>query len=291
MEKFFLSSIDVRGENKRAYIDSIAHVHDIASWQFGFHRHVSFVDAAFVKAGHGHYAVGNQWIPIAAGDLLIVAPGTIHAIRSSRDDPLDIWIVAFQDFDEACMEVGFNERPFHSASAYIGKGDRANLIGLLIESMAYQSYCLSSGEYVGHHIVLAMIKALGDFLFHSRPLPEIGENYVADGVVAYIDDRYHTAITLKQLSQTLHVSSSCISHEMSSYYGISPIQFLINRRIGRAQWLLVSSDLGLTKISSVVGCNNLAHFTSLFMDRTGMMPREFRERFAEAKTRPNTIGI
>ena len=61
---------------------------------------------------------------------------------------------------------------------------------------------------------------------------------------------------------------------------MSPVNYLIQRRVGEAQLLIVSTDKPFSQISKMVGYNNVDHFTNLFYKCTGMPPRTFRESYA-----------
>lgn len=48
------------------------------------------------------------------------------------------------------------------------------------------------------------------------------------------------------------------------------------RRINEAERLLRESDLTITEIAGLVGCDNPNYFTKLFKQYKGMTPRAFR---------------
>lgn len=271
------------GEAIFPYVSSVVHVSNNPTWRFAYHRHLTVTDITYVVGGKGEYAIGNQWINLRPGDLIVLKPGVIHAIKSSLDDPLDYWLLAFENLSHACQSLGFDEDPFQKAYAYVGNGEAATSIGLLIEAIARQTTEGTALAVATNHLALALANEIIDFFFRSSAFPSLASNPIADGAIAFIDDRYSSKITLATLSRALHASSSSISHDMAKYYGISPIKSLIDRRIGRAEWMLVASDKNLTQIAQSVGYDDLTHFTNLFAQRTGMKPREFRDRYSEGK--------
>jgi AraC-like DNA-binding protein len=60
-------------------------------------------------------------------------------------------------------------------------------------------------------------------------------------------------------------------------HGISPLQYMINRRLTRAQSLMLKTDLTITKTALEVGMTH-SHFSRTFRMRYGVSPREFRDR-------------
>ena len=75
------------------------------------------------------------------------------------------------------------------------------------------------------------------------------------------------------------MSADHISHEFKKIYGISPINYAIDRRICEAKWMLINTKDSLVSITRKVGYDNTTHFSDLFLKRVGYMPLEFRELF------------
>jgi AraC family transcriptional regulator len=59
--------------------------------------------------------------------------------------------------------------------------------------------------------------------------------------------------------------------------GLTPYQYVIHRRVERAQHLLrTHSKLSLAEVSVRTGFSDQSHFTSLFKRIIGVTPRQFR---------------
>ena len=59
-------------------------------------------------------------------------------------------------------------------------------------------------------------------------------------------------------------------------FGLTPYQYVLQRRIDRAKRLLASENPSLTSMALELGFASHAHFTSAFHARTGMTPSAFR---------------
>ena len=62
-------------------------------------------------------------------------------------------------------------------------------------------------------------------------------------------------------------------------YGISPINYVIDRRLNDAKWLLINTNQSLVSISEKVGYENTSYFSKLFEKRIHYSPLEFREKY------------
>jgi AraC-like DNA-binding protein len=93
----------------------------------------------------------------------------------------------------------------------------------------------------------------------------------------YIDQHYTEEFTMEKLSQEVHMSTSNLTHQFKKRTGFSPVQYIIRRRIGRAQSLLISSDMSITDVSAEVGYDNLSYFNNQFKKIVGMSPQVYRK--------------
>ncbi|MBR0288235.1 MAG: helix-turn-helix domain-containing protein, partial [Selenomonadaceae bacterium] len=67
--------------------------------------------------------------------------------------------------------------------------------------------------------------------------------------------------------------------------GLSPIQYMMQRRIGEAQSLLVETSLPIQEIEFRLGFNDSAHFSKMFKKHVGVTPKEYRKHFAGRRRR------
>jgi len=95
--------------------------------------------------------------------------------------------------------------------------------------------------------------------------------------LAYIDDNFHTNITLETLSKISGYSSLHLLRLFKAEIGISPHEHLTSVRINQAKNLLINSALSLTEISFMCGFQSDSHFKSLFKSKTGISPGKFRK--------------
>lgn len=69
-------------------------------------------------------------------------------------------------------------------------------------------------------------------------------------------------------------------HAFSREYGVSPINYLISRRIQESRYLLSDTDHSLSQISHMLGFSSPSYFSQSFRKLEGMSPMEYRKRRA-----------
>ena len=94
--------------------------------------------------------------------------------------------------------------------------------------------------------------------------------------INYINDNYNQNITIEQLAQISNLSKFHFSRLFKKYLGVSPYQYLANKRIENAKMYLKNSHLSVTEIAFEVGFSNLSTFARLFTKVTGISPTSFR---------------
>ena len=93
----------------------------------------------------------------------------------------------------------------------------------------------------------------------------------------YIDEHFKENINLDMLAQLTHSSKFYLVHAFSEEYGISPINYMISRRIEVAKQLLKNDDYTLSVISRMLGFSSPSYFTQAFKKIVGMSPNQYRK--------------
>lgn len=92
------------------------------------------------------------------------------------------------------------------------------------------------------------------------------------------DTRYFEMLTLDVLASELHMNKFKLAKEFKNYYGIAPIEYLIEKRIEVAKTLLASSQKTVTQVGMDVSMENTPYFISLFKKRVGQTPLLYRRK-------------
>ena len=69
-----------------------------------------------------------------------------------------------------------------------------------------------------------------------------------------------------------------LSHTFQREYGISPISYLITRRIREGRHMLENTSYSLSQIAQSIGFSSPSYFSQSFRKAAGMSPAEYRKR-------------
>jgi len=268
-------------------LNNIAYVEKSATWNYNKHKHDDLCEIMFITGGRGRYHVEHQDFDVAAGVIVIAKPGVVHAERAYEEDPISMWICSFEmdSIDEDC---GFELLKPEYAPVIYSKNE-IQLFDLCCRQIK-QELCEKQEDFCNLidnllSIILLKLKRLSIL----EEACQTGDN-LAYEVKRFIDERYIEKITLNEIAQQFHVSVYYLSHQMKKNAGISPINYLIARRLGESQKLLADSNDTIAEIAKQVGYEDVNYFSRLFQKRIGMSPGAFRRMYQDENGK-NSIYI
>lgn len=96
------------------------------------------------------------------------------------------------------------------------------------------------------------------------------------GIRNYIDTHYDRDLNLDALSHIQLVSKYHLLRLFKKYYGQTPRQYLIDKRMEKAKEHL-TKGMSVTESCFAVGFESVGSFSSLFKVKTGKSPLEFQK--------------
>ncbi|HIY37863.1 MAG TPA: AraC family transcriptional regulator [Candidatus Agathobaculum merdigallinarum] len=243
------------------------------------HAHDDLVEIVLVRGGESRYFVGGTPYDARRGDLFIFNSRVVHDEPSGPDRP-----VATSSLALGGLTVpGLRENtliPEDAPPAYrLSEGQTQRLERLY--DVLFEE--LTAGNDDGaHHLLMAILTLVQQFRA-SADGSAADENVFAQRIKDYIDRHFAEEFSLQQMADALHVSPYHLSHVCKETTGYSPLQYVLRRRIGEAQTLLITTDLPVTRIAAQVGYDNPSHFNAQFAKAVGMPPRIFRREYVYHK--------
>lgn len=95
-------------------------------------------------------------------------------------------------------------------------------------------------------------------------------------VMDYIHKNLSEKITIDKLAQVSGMSKTLFFRSFKSFFGITPIEFIVRERVQLAKQLLTDPELTITETCYKAGFNNVNYFIRQFKRLEGMTPRNYR---------------
>jgi YesN/AraC family two-component response regulator len=233
----------------------------------------------FIEEGEAKYTINNTVYMLGPGDMAIVNCGVVHSESAVGDRRLKLWVCSFQIGSSL---IAKNSQLIHdNVSPIVHTQDQSVLIQTLFNQLYNEQKFPGpyTDELCGHTFATLIIYVYRIINMYAQKEALCNTQKLINDVIKYIDENYNTHITLETLAHSFYISTSYIAHEMKRELGISPINYLISRRVGEAQKLLLSTNKSISSIAENVGYSNVYYFSRLFSKRIGCPPDEFRENY------------
>ena len=98
------------------------------------------------------------------------------------------------------------------------------------------------------------------------------------------DDPAPMPSALPELAHHLGVSYTWFRRTFAHHTGLSPHQYRIQIKLGRARTLLTDTNLTVKEVAFRCGFESEHYFSRLFKRKTGVAPGEWRQSFSARRT-------
>lgn len=106
---------------------------------------------------------------------------------------------------------------------------------------------------------------------------------VVQKVKDYIDKNYCEDIRREDIGDNVYLDANYLSVIFKQEYGMPIHQYILGLRIAKAKELLRNSQESVSSIAQKVGYVNFSYFSTLFKEKTGVTPREYRKNVSKEK--------
>lgn len=247
------------------------------------HAH-AYAELFYITGGDGQFRIEEKLFPVQVDQLVIVNPNVIHTEVSFESHPLEYIVLGIAGL-ELAEEDGGDSR--FRVLDFRGDSDISTCLRQILRESrqmqeGYETVCQAYME-----ILIVRLMRSATFALAAGSVEKRASRQCAT-VRRYIDAHYKEQLTLELLAQQAHVNKYYMSHAFKREYGVSPIQYLIRRRIEESRYLLRETDLSLAQICRMLGFSSGSYFSQSFCKAVGMAPMEYRKRCREQADAPQT---
>lgn len=141
---------------------------------------------------------------------------------------------------------------------------------------------IKSINYQTHKPICTLLETKGilyqllmRFMVHSRNKYDIVDNRVLQ-VIRYIRNNIDKQISTEDLIGICCLSKDHFIRLFKKDMGITPTQYINQKKMERAQLMLITSDFSIKHIAYALSFENVYYFNRLFKGITGLTPSEYR---------------
>lgn len=230
-----------------------------------WHRHAAW-ELVLTLGSPGWIEFEGKRLATAPGDLMVLPPNVEHR--------------------------AYNERKAHHLCLGVsGEGSAAFAPRILKPDPEIEngferiSREISETRDFQEEIVKALVNEVAWRILRKIRKPETPDSKKnrVEKIKTLLDRRFPEPIRIGGLEDQALVSPDALRHAFRKEFGISPLRYLIQKRIAEAKRLLAGSALSVREVARQSGFEDEFYFSRVFKKETGLSPRAFRRDLDSSK--------
>ena len=246
-------------------------------WQEG-------MEFIFIKKGSGIVQVGTDIIEAKQGDIFIIPPTILHALRSIPNQSMEYENFLF---DLRLLGIHTNDKCSYDYLIPLSRG-KVKMPYLIREEDPYYNHfknCLIKTEklckYKNNGYELGVKANMMQFIYYlfelsNNEINSINSSKRLSKLLETIEQNYAQSFTIEDASLLCGYSSSHFMRWFKNMTGSSFTSYLNERRLVAASILLLDTNDTILSVAETVGFENLSNFNRQFKKRYGVSPRDYR---------------
>lgn len=242
------------------------------SWGFGIRDHYLI---HLITSGKGVYETSGESYFLEAGHAFLIRPGTLVHYQADAQDPWEYYWVGFQGSDaHALLDLcGFKNTPVLNLLPHT---NRLRLDISAIHRMRGRDIASDVRMTGALYLFLSSLISLGS---------DAGRQHAKESPLKraqqYINGNFFDTINVQDIARHAGVSRSQLYRLFMQETGVSPIAYLLKKRISVACSLFETHSLSVAEAANSVGFTDPLYFSRVFKQIKGVSPSVYREQLIQ----------
>ncbi|HAW15159.1 MAG: AraC family transcriptional regulator [Clostridiales bacterium] len=252
----------------------------------------------YLREGKVEFTIAGRKVAVEKGSTLIIRPNTVHSVRiiTSVADTLTLYFGFAKDHDnvklaqpslESFMDFAEGDDPVEETSPYIllsgsYKKSISNIMERIVEEKNHDDI---SKDLMMRILTVELMITLSRAMKREWEESLRVRNGKARELVLiareYMDDNYDRGITVANASSYVYLSQGYFTRAFREEFGISPMAYLMKKRIDKACELLENNEIKVSGVATQAGFSSPQRFNVAFRKQMGMTPMEYRKKHTE----------
>lgn len=249
-------------------------------WQSIPHSH-SCSELFYVVSGSGVFVAEGVEFPVSKNDMVIINPHVQHTEKSWSASPMEYIVLGIDgltfSFENIMSAQDGISMQTASGAVYKYNMQRTYVyayLNIMLEEIShkeenYEAVCQNLLEV----LLFCMLRNDNLSIIKDK---NTALNRECTQIKNYLDANYAENITLDTLAALTHMNKYYMAHAFTSYTGLSPIKYLIQKRLQEGKSLLESTTFSIAQISVTLGFSSQSYFSQAFKKATGKTPIQYR---------------
>ena len=225
-----------------------------------------------VKALRRAHEAGARMVSLCNGAFALAEAGLLDGRRATAH-----WMHTAQ------LAERYPKVQVDDSVLYVDDGDVLTSAGLsagldLCLHLVRRDLGANIANQLARRMVVPAHRPGGQAQFIDLSVPASDDDALAP-VLQWVREHLDEPLTIDDIARRAAMSPRTLYRRIHAATGTTPLQWLLNQRLSRAQTLLEATDLSIEKVSELSGlgtANNLRHH---FLKQVGVSPGDYRRAF------------
>ncbi|MEV0533832.1 helix-turn-helix domain-containing protein [Kitasatospora sp. NPDC050463] len=231
--------------------------------------------AELVEAVRAAHRAGARVASLCTGAFVLGAAGLLDGRRATTHWAHTEELSARHPLAEVDSDVLYTDNGSVLTSA--GKAAAVDLCLHLI----HLDHGARIANSVARRLVMSPHRPGGQAQFVATPVQATGD-HVLSNLLAWAQQRLDRPLTVTDLARKANTSPRHLGRQFRSVLGQTPIQWLLNQRVRRAQELLEATDESIEAVALATGMGTATTLRRQFKRIVGVPPNSYRHSFRSA---------
>ncbi|HHW49831.1 MAG TPA: AraC family transcriptional regulator [Clostridiaceae bacterium] len=250
----------------------------IEGWGIKKHSH-DYYQIIYAVSGSGNFEIEDKEFSFQNDMYVLIKPGESHKLEKIKKGVLKTLDIKFNIYD-SCLKQSIEDVDC-SINVCTDPGIKHLLEKIREEAKERESFYKELALCYLMQILYMTLRKKSDIKTGNIKDGFDGESMQFKGVARlvadYIEKNYMEKISVKDLQSKFGYNKAYLCHSFKTSSGYTIGEYINYVRIKKAKEMITYSDLDLKQISSMVGFENIHHFTRIFKRIEGIPPGQFRK--------------
>lgn len=251
-------------------------------FKFPGERH-NFYEFYYVANGEMTITINGEKRLFSEGEYIMVPPMVYHGMEPHKTYATGVVI----SFDA----TGYPDEVFDGKLSSFGKQLLTNIINTYAKNCNESEFRpkmfpekdeekdFGYGQALRGYIDCLMMLILQEHKKIKREKTHTEKTYnpLAQDTLSYLEKHFRENPSLRQIADHLNYSVPHICRVFKQNYNESIVNYVAKLKIDEAVRLIEENNMSLREISDSLGFDNVAYFTRIFKQHTGMTPSAYRK--------------
>ena len=250
-----------------------------------WHDEIEFI---VIKKGHGRIHIDLEPHIVAAGTIIILAPGQLHSLDQIQDETMEYENIIFD------LSMLMSKQTDICTSDYFAPFLQRQRIVPSVINASFDYYhellnCITQIDFVcssrPNSYQLAIKSYIYQFFYilfthnQSTDQPHKSKKNLdkLKQILKYVESNYPENISIQDMAELTSFSKSHFMKFFKNYMETSFTEYLNDYRLTMAARLFISSSNTILEVATETGFENLSYFNRLFKKKYNATPSSYRK--------------